>query len=109
MAADMIVIGKVRTGSGRASVIMDLDGLAGSLGYRPWAGTLNLWVSREDRKTLQRSPLRQADGYLPCRVLNHPAHVHFPRGDWSIEIVGPVRFRDFVTDGDELSVEVSGE
>jgi CTP-dependent riboflavin kinase len=102
----VIVVGRVRTGGGMAARTMRPDLLAPAFGYVPFPGTLNLWVTHADKRALRFAPERRDDGYVPCRVLGHPAHVHFPRGKWTIEVVGPVRFRDWLSDGDEVEVIV---
>jgi len=99
----MIVEGTVVAGSGIASQIMDLDSLHVELGYRPVLGTLNLEVAKSVRGALEE--MRGDRTYLPCTVMGHACHVHFPRGG-RIEIIGPVRFRDSVTDGDVVRCSV---
>jgi CTP-dependent riboflavin kinase len=102
----VIIVGTVRQGGGKAAKMMNVGRLARQLGYVPYPGTLNLWVTHEDKRALRFAPQRRSDGYVPCRVLGHPAHIHFPKGKWSVEVIGPVRFRDFVSDGDRVDVEV---
>lgn len=100
--------GEVRQGSGRAAG--KFEAVGDGFGYTPFPGTLNLRVAAADKQRMLDAAVivgpkvGKHDRFLPCTVAGVAGHVHFAGGRNSIEIVAPVRLRDYVSDGDTLEV-----
>ena len=100
--------GEVQAGSGvAAGKFADVGDV---FGYVPFPGTLNLRVSAADKErmlaaaTFVGPQVGQYQHYLPCTVAGVAGHVHFAGGPNGVEILAPVRLRDFVSDGDTVEV-----
>jgi CTP-dependent riboflavin kinase len=105
------VTGRVRAGGGRATGLMHAMDLSATLGYRPFPGTLNLSVDARDKKAMYRSPnviegppIGSHGRYLPCTVAGMGAHVHFAGGARGVELIAPVRLRDFLSEHDTVEI-----
>jgi CTP-dependent riboflavin kinase len=107
---DDVIVGRVRAGGGRAARLVKSAELEDVFGYVPFPGTLNLQVDPADKERLKakkrvKGPkLGRFAGYLQCEVLGFPAHVHFAGGRAGIEILAPLRLRDYVSENDMVEV-----
>lgn len=119
---ERVIVGTVESGTGKASGLMQEDGLDWSpLEYEPFPGTLNVAVAAEDRDYLKSLPgvkapgLRRSPHYVPVRIASErgdvDGHVHFARSpagrpEKVIELVAPVGLRDLLglDDGDAVEV-----
>jgi len=128
------LVGEVVSGMGEGKYYISLDGyveqFVESLGYEPFAGTLNL--SLNDESTRRRAALENAEGIpidewenedrtfgaatcYEASVEGVDAHVirphrsHYPED--TLEVIAPVKIRDKLDldYGDEVTVEVSLE
>jgi len=108
--------GVVETGGGHAARLVT-EGDFSRLGYKPYPGTLNLRVGRHNKLWFQQQPGvqipsgRSRDQYIPARIdgLDLDVHVSFSRGREVIEILAPCRLREWLADGDRITIRPAGE
>ncbi len=104
--------GAVGPGTGQAAPLIAKADFS-ALGYTPFAGTLNIKVSRQTRAWfMAQEPAitiksgRSNDRYIPASIdgVSGPVHVSFSRDKQSLEIIAPIRLRDQFSDGDIMVV-----